>query len=268
MDNHGPPSSLCDECAARHQGICGAISPAQLEQLKRTGRRQTVRAGESLVDPSAPPTHFSVILSGAVKLSKVLPDGRQQIVGLQYAPDFLGRPFLNDSDIAVEAVTDTTLCTFSRRAVEAMIAESPDLEHRLHLQALAELDEAREMLLTLGRRTAREKVATFLLFILRQTGGRGDAAQRQSRSLLLSRAEIGDFLGLAIETVSRQLNKLQAMGIVELEHNRAIRIVNADRLTREAGSAEPEIPTGGGDRPDPPQAQGRTQPSGRPRFAP
>jgi CRP/FNR family transcriptional regulator len=268
MDNHGPPSSLCDECAARHQGICGAVSPAQLERLKRTGRRQSVRAGESLVDPSAPPTHFSVILNGAVKLSKVLPDGRQQIVGLQYAPDFLGRPFLNESDVAVEAVTDTTLCNFSRRAVEEMIAETPDLEHRLYLQALAELDDAREMLLTLGRRTAREKVATFLLFILRQTGGRGDAARMQSHSLLLSRAEIGDFLGLAIETVSRQLNKLQAMGIVELEHNRAIRIVDVDRLKQEAGSAEPDSGVSGRDRPDPDRDEGRAQPSSRQRFAP
>jgi CRP/FNR family transcriptional regulator len=268
MDDHGPPSSLCDECAARHQGICGAISPAQLEQLKRTGRRQTVRAGEPLVDPSAPPTHFSVILNGAVKLSKVLPDGRQQIVGLQYAPDFLGRPFLNESDISVEAVTDTTLCTFSRRAVEAMIATTPDLEHRLYLQALAELDEAREMLLTLGRRTAREKVATFLLFILRQTGGSGEGAQTQSRSLLLSRAEIGDFLGLAIETVSRQLNKLQAMGIVDLEHNRAIRIVDVDRLRRAAGSAEQDERPGDAEQDGTARGESRALPSSRPRFAP
>jgi CRP/FNR family transcriptional regulator len=236
MDKHGPPNSLCNECAARHRGICGALSPAQLEQLKRTGRKQTVHAGDPLVDPATPVTHFSVILNGAVKLSKLLPDGRQQIVGLQYAPDFLGRPFLQDSDVSVEAVTDTTLCSFSRRTIETMIAESPDLEHRLYLQALAELEEARELLLTLGRRTAREKVATFLLFILRQTQAGDEDAGQKSQSLLLTRAEIGDFLGLAIETVSRQLNKLQALGIVELEHHRAIRVLDPERLQHEAGA--------------------------------
>jgi hypothetical protein len=90
----------------------------------------------------------------------------------------------------------------------------------------------------------------------------------QSHSLLLSRAEIGDFLGLAIETVSRQLNKLQAMDIVELEHNRAIRIVDVDRLKQEAGSAEPDSGVSGRDRPDPDRDEGRAQPSSRQRFAP
>ena len=157
MEDHGAPTSLCDECAARHQGICGALAPQQLERLKRTGRRHLIRAGDPLVDTSEQVTHFSVILDGAVKLSKLLPDGRQQIVGLQYAPDFLGRPFLGDSDVSDEAVTDGTLCTFSRHAIEQLIAETPDLEHRLYLQAMAELAEARELLLTLGRRTARER---------------------------------------------------------------------------------------------------------------
>ena len=237
MDEHGPPKTLCDQCAARHQGICGALSPDQLARLKQTGRRHKVKAGDSLVDPTEPITHFSVILDGAVKLSKLLPDGRQQIVGLQYAPDFLGRPYLDNSDVSAEAVTDAVLCTFSRRSIEQMIAETPDLEHRLYLQAQAELAEARELLLTLGRRTAREKVATFLLFILRQTQA-GAEDPRKVQSLLLSRAEIGDFLGLAIETVSRQLNKMQAMGIVELERNRAIRILDVERLQQETGSTE------------------------------
>jgi len=240
MDQHGPPSSLCDQCAARHQGICGALTPEQLERLKRTGRRHPVKAGDTLLDPAETVTHFSVILDGAVKLSKLLPDGRQQIVGLQYAPDFLGRPFLDNSDVSAEAVTDGTVCSFSRRTVEQMIAETPDLEHRLYLQALAELAEARELLLTLGRRTAREKVATFLLFILRQTQAGGARQPDGTQSLLLTRAEIGDFLGLAIETVSRQLNKLQSMGIVELEHNRAIRILDAARLRQEAGGSDSE----------------------------
>lgn len=197
-----------------------------------------MKAGDTLLDPADTVTHFSVILDGAVKLSKLLPDGRQQIVGLQYAPDFLGRPFLENSDVSAEAVTDGTVCSFSRRTIEQMIAETPDLEHRLYLQALAELAEARELLLTLGRRTAREKVATFLLFILRQTQAGGSKRPEDTQSLLLTRAEIGDFLGLAIETVSRQLNKLQSMGIVELEHNRAIKILDAARLRDEAGGSE------------------------------
>ncbi len=238
MDKAKPPT-LCGECAARHQGICGALAPAELEQLKRVAQRHKVQHGEPVVEPGGPASTFSVILSGAVKLLKLLPDGRQQIVGLQYAPDFLGRPFLAESDVLIEAVTDATICTFSRSTLERMIADTPGLEHRLYMQALSELEDARELLLTLGRRTARERVATFLLFVVRQARRNGPegAPKGPLLSLLLTRAEIADFLGLTIETVSRQLNQLQSLGIVEIEHNRSIKVLDEARLHHEAGEA-------------------------------
>ena len=244
------PASVCDECAARHQGICGALDSVQLEQLKKQARRHIVEPGATLIDPAVPSDQFSVIVSGAVKLMKMLPDGRQQIVGLQYAPDFLGRPYLGDSDITAEPVSETKLCSFSRATVERMIESTPDLQHRLYLQALSELEDARELLLTLGRRTARERVAAFLLFVSRHTAGRDrQNGGHQSMNLLLTRGEIADFLGLTIETVSRQLHQLAAMGVVELEHNRSITILDAAKLLAESGDNEgaparpPEVQT-------------------------
>ena len=144
-------SELCEECQARHLGICGALTSAELDRLSQRAQRRAVKAGESLLDPSTTVSRFSVILQGAVKLTKLLPDGRQQIVGLQYAPDFLGRPFLRDSSVSVEAVTESLLCSFPRSVVEEVIAESPGLEHRLYLQALTELDDARDLLRPLGQ---------------------------------------------------------------------------------------------------------------------
>lgn len=237
------PGSICEECAARHQGICGALDSDELEHLRRHARRHTVEPGASLTDPNASNDRASVILSGAVKLLKMLPDGRQQIVGIQYAPDFVGRPFLHDSDITAEPVTETRLCSFSRADIEGLIAKSPELEHRLYLQALAELDDARELLLTLGRRTARERVAAFLLFVARHTGAAAEKGETKPvLKLLLTRAEIGDFVGLTIETVSRQLHQLEAAGVIKLEHNRSIAILDADRLHAESG--DPEEPPG------------------------
>lgn len=235
------PASLCGECAARHQGICGALSLEELEKLKRVAHRHKVKPGDPLAEQGEQGETFSVILSGAVKLLKLMPDGRQQIVGLQYAPDFLGRPFLGESDVMIEAVTDTAVCSFSRSTLERMITSTPGLEHRLYLQAQAELEDARELLLTLGRRTARERVATFLLFVVRQAR-RSQTEEERKRgllSLLLSRAEIADFLGLTIETVSRQLNQLRAAGVIEIEHNRSIKVLDEARLHHEAGEADP-----------------------------
>ena len=234
------PVSVCSECAARHGGICGALTPGELEQLKRVANRHKVKPGDPIAVAGGKTDTFSVILSGAVKLMKLMPDGRQQIVGLQYAPDFLGRPFVPESDVMIEAVTDATVCTFSRGTLERLMAEAPSLEHRLYLQAQAELEDARELLLTLGRRTARERVATFLLFVVRQARRSQTVEERREKllSLLLPRAEIADFLGLTIETVSRQLHQLQSAGIIELEHNRSIKVLDEARLHLEAGEAD------------------------------
>ena len=248
---------------ARHGGICGALDPAQLARLKQHAHRHVVEPGTALADPSTTNGEMSVILSGAVKLLKMLPDGRQQIVGMQYAPDFLGRPFLNQSDVTVEAVTETRLCSFSRAEIEHLIEDAPGLEHRLYLQALAELEEAREMLLTLGRRTARERVATFLLFVARHTKGE-DSSEERTMSLLLTRAEIADFLGLTIETVSRQLHQLEAAGIVKLEHNRVITILDAGRLHAESGETEaPSGPAANGDARGREARPGDVRPNGK-----
>ncbi|MHA1560111.1 MAG: Crp/Fnr family transcriptional regulator [Alphaproteobacteria bacterium] len=238
-DEKTQPASVCDECAARHQGICGTLDPAQLERLKKQARRHMVDPGATLIDPAVPSDQFSVIVSGAVKLMKILPDGRQQIVGLQYAPDFLGRPYLGDSDITAKPVSNTKLCSFSRATVERMIENTPSLQHRLYLQALAELEDARELLLTLGRRTARERVAAFLMFVSRHTAS-PDTGNGEHRilNLLLTRGEIGDFLGLTIETVSRQLHRLAATGVVALEHNRSITILDIAKLRAESGDSE------------------------------
>ncbi|TIO50690.1 MAG: Crp/Fnr family transcriptional regulator, partial [Mesorhizobium sp.] len=133
--------------------------------------------------------------------SKSLSDGRQQIVGLQFAPDFLGRPFKVESSINAEAATAVTLCSFPRAAVERIMKASREFEHRLLKQTLNELDEAREWMVTLGRKTAPEKVATFLLMMARNIDSSLDAASRSaSFDLPLTRAEISDFLGITNET--------------------------------------------------------------------
>ncbi|TIV76025.1 MAG: cyclic nucleotide-binding domain-containing protein, partial [Mesorhizobium sp.] len=84
---------LCVSCEARHRGICGALNAGQLVDLAKSTKRHKAEAGKELVGDSRSVERFSNVLSGVVKLTKTLSDGRQQIVGLQFAPDFLGRPF-------------------------------------------------------------------------------------------------------------------------------------------------------------------------------
>jgi CRP/FNR family transcriptional regulator len=156
---------LCQACESRHRGVCGALNGDQLLRLSKHSTRRTVEPGTELVGESLQAKTYSNIISGVVKLSKMMADGRQQIVGLQFAPDFLGRPFRAENGVSAEAATEVQVCSFSKQLIERMISEMPELEHKLLEQTLNELDEARNWMLTLGRKTAAEKVASFVLLI-------------------------------------------------------------------------------------------------------
>jgi CRP/FNR family transcriptional regulator len=222
---------LCRSCEARHRGICGALSPEQLITLSKHTVKHVLAPEQSVPASRPSSTNYSNILKGIVKLSKLTSDGRQQIVGLQFAPDFLGRPFGNQPEMAAEAVTAVKVCSFPKSLLETLIAESPGLEHKLYEQSLRELDEAREWMLTLGRKTAAEKVASFLYLLATHADPEADLHPGNvTFEIPLKRSDIADFLGLTIETVSRQLTKLRQAKVINLTDNRLVEVPNLDRL--------------------------------------
>lgn len=228
--------ALCRSCEARHRGICGVLSPDQLLALSRHTIKHTVEPDRAIVREGEAEQRFSNILSGVVKLSKLTEDGRRQIVGLQFAPDFLGRPFANHSDCEVEAATEVKLCSFPRSTLEALIKSSPELEHQLYQQASRELAEAHELMLTLGRKTAAEKIAGFLYFVATRIDPENTHASLPVLiDLPMSRTDIADFLGLTIETVSRQVSKLRAAGVISIVNNRTIEIHDLKKLEQFSG---------------------------------
>ena len=112
---------LCISCEARHKGICGALSPEQLVVLSKQTNKKSHAADQELVASEQDISTYSNVMSGVVKLTKLMADGRQQIVGLQFAPDFLGRPFKRQTEIAAQAATEVKLCSFPAHVLDAMI---------------------------------------------------------------------------------------------------------------------------------------------------
>lgn len=225
---------LCQSCEARHKGICGALAPSELLALSRNTRVVRHEAGTELAAESMPIESYANVMRGVVKLSKVLEDGRQQIVGLQFAPDFLGRLFSKENAVTAEAASDVDLCRVPKPALERLIADNPALEHRLMQQTLRELDEARDWMVTLGRKTASEKVASFLHLIATHLDPEATGSRRIF-DLPLTRADIADFLGLTIETVSRQLSKLRAERIVVITGTRHVEVPDLAALKKRCG---------------------------------
>ena len=232
--NHSDLPALCQNCDARRLGICGVLTPDQLSELTKATRHVRRPAGEELLADAMPIASYANVLSGVVKLSKVLEDGRQQLVGLQFAPDLLGRPFATQSRVSAEAASDVDLCIIPRSALEALLRQSTALERRLMMQALRELDEARDWMVTLGRKNAAEKVASFLYLIATHTEPGADEPET-SFDLPLSRADIGDFLGLTVETVSRQISRLKGDGVIEIVNFRHVTVPDLARLRLRCG---------------------------------
>lgn len=207
----------------------------ELVELARHTRVVREEAGTELAAEGMPIDTYANVMQGVVKLSKVLEDGRQQIVGLQFAPDFLGRLYNAESAVTAEAATAVQLCKVPRLALERLISQNPALEHRLMGQILRELDEARDWMVTLGRKTATEKLASFLLVIATHIDPNSQGQPVRIFDLPMTRADIADLLGLTIETVSRQMSKLRADRIIEITANRHVEILNHAALRARAG---------------------------------
>ena len=229
----------CDHCPVRHHSVCGAMDEVQIRKLAQIAHRKKIPAGQTIISDEEPVDFFANVISGAVKLTKTLPDGRQQIVGLLFAPDFLGRAYSKNNPYTAEAATEVEICAFPNAAFERLVGEFPGLQARLFQHTLDELDAARDWMLLLGRKTAEEKVASFLYMLARRSLMTG--CQHKSPldvaafELPLTRADMADYLGLTIETVSRQLTRLKTSNVVRFSTNRLIMVPDLTRLAKTAG---------------------------------
>jgi CRP/FNR family transcriptional regulator len=198
---------------------------------------RSFEAGQNVVWSGDRMDFVASVVSGIASLTQTMEDGRRQMVGLLLPSDFVGRPGRVVAPYDVTATTDLVMCCFRRKPFEEMMVTTPHVAQRLLEMTLDELDAAREWMLLLGRKTAREKIASLLAILARRdTGLKAKAAKGPiSFDLPLTREEMADYLGLTLETVSRQMNALKRDGVVELAERRRIVVPNFDRLAEETG---------------------------------
>jgi len=224
----GDSGETCRECAARLLSICDGQPEAQLDRLAAITTTQSLPSHSTFLTEGDPAAHMFNVTSGTVKTYKLMPDGRRQIVGFLMAGDFLGLALNGAYAYSAETVTPVNLCRFPRKQLETLFDEFPTLERKLRERASNELAAAQDLMLLLGRKTARERLATFLLLLSRRLERIGQPAN--PITLPMSRAEIADYLGLTTETVSRALTQLKHDGIVSLHGNTEVQIEHIDQL--------------------------------------
>ncbi len=229
--------SRCADCPIRHRAVCAYCEPAELVKLDAIKSYKTYKAGETIAWAGEPMDVIGSVMSGVATLSRTLADGRRQMVGLLLPSDFIGRPCRPAVAFDVVAASDVTICRFNAPEFEKLVRATPALERRLLDMTLDELDAARDWMLLLGRKTAREKIASLMAILARRDANltQQTIADGILFSLPLTREAMADYLGLTIETVSRQISALKKAGIIILEDSRHVRVPDFVALLDEAG---------------------------------
>jgi CRP/FNR family transcriptional regulator, anaerobic regulatory protein len=227
----------CGDCPIRHRAVCARCEPNELEALEHIKYYRSYQAGQTIIWSGDRMDFVASVVTGIATLTQTMEDGRRQMVGLLLPSDFVGRPGRPTAAFDVTATTDLVMCCFRKKPFEEMMATTPHIAQRLLEMTLDELDAAREWMLLLGRKTAREKIASLLAIIARRDSGLKLQAAKGSIvfDLPLTREEMADYLGLTLETVSRQVSALKRDGVIELEGKRHIVVPDFDTLMEETG---------------------------------
>lgn len=234
------PHQNCANCPIHYRAICAQCEPDELRLLEEIKYYRSFEAGQTVIWAGDRMDFVASVVTGVATLTKTMEDGRTQMVGLMLPSDFVGRPGRDTTPYNVTAVTDLLMCCFRKKQFEAMMIRTPHIAHRLLAMTLDELDAAREWMLLLGRKTAREKIASLLAIIARRYADLVAPQHTIQRSfdLPLTRAAMGDYLGLTLETVSRQITALRQDGVIVLQGLRHVVVPDIDRLHAEAGADE------------------------------
>lgn len=216
----------CRACEFRSLTFCAGLHDQEIGELSATVTRLRIEPQQIVFQEGDPVAHVFNVTSGVVKLYELLLDGRRQITGFLLPGDFLGLASRAGYSYSAEAVNDVSLCRFPRHRLEEAFDRFPQLQRRLFDIANDELVAAQDQILLLGRKTAREKIVSFLLRLSereqrRSAGGAAapsqvalPAVELPPVALPMTRGDIADYLGLTIETVSRSLSQLKSNALI------------------------------------------------------
>jgi CRP/FNR family nitrogen fixation transcriptional regulator len=197
---------------------------AALVGFERIGSGRSFKRNEEIFAEGGPADCWFKVVSGTVRLSKLLADGRRHIAEFYFGGDCFGLDNLPERLFSAEAIGDVMVVRYPRRATERLIDETPSLARSLRDMTLRDLANAQIRMLLLGRMSAPERVATFLLDMFE----RRDATR--TLDLPMSRNDIADYLGLTIETVCRVLSAFRRDGVIDIPNPHRIELKDRDAL--------------------------------------
>ena len=229
--------AACSSCNLRELCLPVGFSEYEMSRLDTlVDTRRTVRHGDTLFRAGDPFAALYAVRTGFFKTRVSSQDGRDQVTGFQMAGELLGLDGISADRHTCDAVAleDSQVCVIPFARLEALSREFPELQRQFHKIMSREIVRDLGVMLVLGSMRAEERLAAFLLNLTDRLQARGFSAS--ALVLRMSRGEIGSFLGLKLETVSRAFSKFQDGGMLEVKH-RHVRVLDASALRRLVDSA-------------------------------
>jgi CRP/FNR family transcriptional regulator len=215
------------------EGTPASDADRALDVLMRIGSKVRIGQNQTLFSEGERADHAYKIVSGVVRLCKHLPDGRRQIAQFLFPGDYLSFIKLGDHSFSAEAVVDVVLLSFPQTQLEQLSEKHPDLRAQLFQMASGRIRDIQNHLTMVGRQTAKERVASFLLLLSERM-----APGESVFDVPMSRQDIADYLGLTMETVSRTLSLFKTKRIIAFPDLHRLQILNFDALQALADSVE------------------------------
>jgi len=225
----------CSNCNLRELCLPVGFSEHELERLDTlVATRRTVHRGEALFRNGDPFEAVYAVRTGFFKTRVSSEDGRDQVTGFQMAGELLGLDGIGSDHHTCDAVAleDSQVCVIPYGQLEHLSREFTDLQRQFHRIMSREIVRDHGVMLLLGSMRAEERLAAFLLNLTQRLRARGFSAS--SLVLRMTREEIGTYLGLKLETVSRCFSRFQEEGVLEVRA-RQVRILDADALRKVVG---------------------------------
>ncbi len=223
----------CGTCPVRESAACAVLSEAERKVLAKAGRTRDLARGEMLFAAGDAKAACATLVTGALKVSSYDADGHERILALIHPAGFVGEMFAPFPSHDVVALTDSRLCVFARSEMEDALERYPELARALFRRSQEDLHQARELLALGSGRSANAQVAG-MMRAMAQAASHSPCHAAQRFDLPMTRGELGNMLGLTIETVSRAITALEKMGAIRRNGARGIEVLDPARLAEAA----------------------------------
>ena len=221
-------NNRCNICKIRSYSFCRCLNDDELEVFSKISFQKNYTNKENIFLQNDPSKYLFNITEGNVKIYQLLEDGRIQIIGFLYPGDFFGTYRNNRYNYSAEAIGDLKTCVFDQKILDKYMDQNLALAKELINKTSYELTLAQDHMTVMGKLNAVEKIANFLLNISNQRKRIGWPSN--PISLSMTRQDIADYLGLTIETVSREISKLKSSNIIKIISSKQLFINDFDKL--------------------------------------